>query len=235
MISHEKRLVITNVFRRLGWAILIGAAWVIGLQLLFIFGELIIDHRLDSFLVSLQGVPGMLPPILNIVLVGYFLITAYSDFKWTIQNGVSRKTLWWGRLIALFLSSCGIWIVNELLGLFNHPLQGWGTMGMQFLLLLNGAVTAMMIGNGFGLLNRTWKWIVGIGLPILFILLLALFAQMVVSLSPSVDYANWFGPHSILVTILSSSVTCWIVWGIYVIIVLLLAKLFNDRMQLRRD
>ena len=106
---------------------------------------------------------------------------------------------------------------------------------MQFLLLLNGALTAMMIGNGFGLLNRTWKWIVGIGLPILFILLLALFAQMVVSLSPSVDYANWFGPHSILVTILSSSVTWWIVWGIYVIIVLLLAKLFNDRMQLRRD
>lgn len=177
----------------------------------------------------------MLPPILNIVLVGYFLITAYSDFKWTIQNGISRKTLWWGRLIALFLSSCGIWIVNELLGLFNHPLQGWGTMGMQFLLLLNGALTAMMIGNGFGLLNRTWKWIVGIGLPILFILLLALFAQMVVSLSPSVDYASWFGPHSILVTILSSSVTWWIVWGIYVIIVLLLAKLFNDRMQLRRD
>lgn len=108
MISHEQRLVITNVFRRLGWAILIGAAWVIGLQLLFIFGELIVDHRLDSFLVSLQGVPGMLPPILNIVLVGYFLITAYSDFKWTIQNGISRKTLWWGRLIALFLSSCGI-------------------------------------------------------------------------------------------------------------------------------
>ncbi|MBU3829825.1 MAG: hypothetical protein H9843_02885 [Candidatus Limosilactobacillus merdavium] len=42
MISHEQRLVITNVFRRLGWAILIGAAWVIGLQLLFIFGELLI-------------------------------------------------------------------------------------------------------------------------------------------------------------------------------------------------
>lgn len=235
MLSHEQRLVITNVFRRLGLTLAIGAAWIAGLTFFFALIELVVDHQIDSFLVSLKGIPGMLPPIFDMVLLGYFLFTAYDDFKWTIQNGISRKTLWWGRLIALVLSTVGIWVINELLSLFNYPLPSWRAMIMQLLVLLSGTLTLLMIGNGFGLLNRTWKWIVGIGLPILFILLLIILVRIMMSLNIGYQHNEWVGPNSTLWVILGSSSTWWIIWGITIIIVVCLAKFFNDRMQLRRD
>lgn len=92
-----------------------------------------------------------------------------------------------------------------------------------------------MIGNGFGLLNRTWKWIVGIGLPILFILFLIALVSVMMSLNIDYQYNEWIGPNSALWTILGSSSTWWIIWGVTMVIVVLLSKFFNDRMQLRRD
>ncbi|MBU9694856.1 hypothetical protein [Limosilactobacillus portuensis] len=235
MLSHEQRLVITNVFHRLGWALAVAAVWAVGVVFLGYLVELLIDHRIDSFLVSLQGIPGVLPPVFTMILLGYFLITAYDDFKWTIQNGISRKTLWWGRLIALVLATIGVWVVNNLLSLFEHPLASWQAMGMQLLVLLSSVLILQMIGNGFGLLNRTWKWIVGIGLPILFILFLVAFVRVMMSLNIDYQHNEWIGPSSALWTILGSSSTWWIIWGVTMVIVVLLSKFFNDRMQLRRD
>lgn len=235
MLSHEQRLVITNVFHRLGWALAVAAVWAVGVVFLGYLVELLIDHRIDSFLVSLQGIPGVLPPVFTMILLGYFLITAYDDFKWTIQNGISRKTLWWGRLIALVLATIGVWVVNNLLSLFEHPLASWQTMGMQLLVLLSSVLILQMIGNGFGLLNRTWKWIVGIGLPILFILFLVALVRVMMSLNIDYQHNEWIGPSSALWTILGSSSTWWIIWGVTMVIVVLLSKFFNDRMQLRRD
>ncbi len=235
MLSHEQRLVITNVFHRLGWALAVTAVWAVGVVFLGYLVELLIDHRIDSFLVSLQGIPGVLPPVFTMILLGYFLITAYDDFKWTIQNGISRKTLWWGRLIALVLATIGVWVVNNLLSLFEHPLASWQAMGMQLLVLLSSVLILQMIGNGFGLLNRTWKWIVGIGLPILFILFLVAFVRVMMSLNIDYQHNEWIGPSSALWTILGSSSTWWIIWGVTMVIVVLLSKFFNDRMQLRRD
>ncbi len=235
MLSHEQRLVITNVFHRLGWALAVAAVWAVGVVFLGYLVELLIDHRIDSFLVSLQGIPGVLPPVFTMILLGYFLITAYDDFKWTIQNGISRKTLWWGRLIALVLATIGVWVVNNLLSLFEHPLASWQAMGMQLLVLLSSVLILQMIGNGFGLLNRTWKWIVGIGLPILFILFLVTLVRVMMSLNIDYQHNEWIGPSSALWTILGSSSTWWIIWGVTMVIVVLLSKFFNDRMQLRRD
>ncbi len=235
MLSHEQRLVITNVFHRLGWALAVAAVWAVGVVFLGYLVELLIDHRIDSFLVSLQGIPGVLPPVFTMILLGYFLITAYDDFKWTIQNGISRKTLWWGRLIALVLATIGVWVVNNLLSLFEHPLASWQTMGMQLLVLLSSVLILQMIGNGFGLLNRTWKWIVGIGLPILFILFLVALVRVMMSLNIDYQHNEWIGPSSALWTILGSSSTWWIIWGVTMVIVVLLSKFFNDKMQLRRD
>ena len=235
MLSHEQRLVITNVFHRLGWALAVAAVWAVGVVFLGYLVELLIDHRIDSFLVSLQGIPGVLPPVFTMILLGYFLITAYDDFKWTIQNGISRKTLWWGRLIALVLATIGVWVVNNLLSLFEHPLASWQAMGMQLLVLLSSVLILQMIGNGFGLLNRTWKWIVGIGLPILFILFLVAFVRVMMSLNIDYQHNELIGPSSALWTILGSSSTWWIIWGVTMVIVVLLSKFFNDRMQLRRD
>ena len=235
MLSHEQRLVITNVFHRLGWALAVAAVWAVGAVFLGYLVELLIDHRIDSFLVSLQGIPGVLPPVFTMILLGYFLITAYDDFKWTIQNGISRKTLWWGRLIALVLATIGVWVVNNLLSLFEHPLASWQAMGMQLLVLLSSVLILQMIGSGFGLLNRTWKWIVCIGLPILFILFLVTLVRVMMSLNIDYQHNEWIGPSRALWTILGSSSTWWIIWGVTMVIVVLLSKFFNDRMQLRRD
>lgn len=234
MISHELKLVTTNVFRRLGTALGIIAAWIIGIMFLGITFELIVDHKLDSYLISLQTIPGTLPAFFNIGLVAYFLTDSYSDFKWAIQNGISRKTLWSGRLIALLVATVGIWIVDELLFVFNHPITSWASMGINLLLLLTAALTAQMIGNVFGTLNRTWKWIVGIGLPVVFILFMVGIARALMALG-AFQYNVWFDPDSLLLNMLNSEVTWWILWGIYIVIVLVISKVFSDRMQLRRD
>ena len=42
MLSHEQRLVITNVFHRLGWALAVAAAWAVGVVFLGYFVELTI-------------------------------------------------------------------------------------------------------------------------------------------------------------------------------------------------
>ena len=52
MLSHEQRLVITNVFHRLGWALAVATVWAVGVVFLGYLVELLIDHRIDSFLVS---------------------------------------------------------------------------------------------------------------------------------------------------------------------------------------
>ncbi len=126
-------------------------------------------------------------------------------------------------------------MVNNLLSLFEHPLASWQAMGMQLLVLLSSVLILQMIGNGFGLLNRTWKWIVGIGLPILFILFLIALVRVMMSLNIDYQHNEWIGPNSTLWTILGSSSTWWIIWGVTMVIVVLLSKFFNDRMQLRRD
>lgn len=105
MISHKQQMVVTNIFRRLGMALLIGAAWFVGLELLVYIIGLLINHNWMSFAVSLKGIPGTVTGILAWIVPFYFLLTPYADFKWTIQNGISRKTMWRGRLLALVLST----------------------------------------------------------------------------------------------------------------------------------
>lgn len=229
MINAKQKMVITNVFHRLGVATLIGAAWLIGLEIFFDLIGLVFNHNLDSFLVSLQAVPHTLTWVLNVVLFAYFLLTPYGDFKWSIQNGIARKTMWQGRLIALLLSSLLVYLVDVLLSLTDHSFAGWQGLVTSFLALLTGVLTFQAVGNGFGLLNRKWKVIVGIGLPIAFVLLCMALAQLFIMGDQLFDFQHNYS------VILNSSAAFWIFWIIYLAIILLLTKVFNDRLQLRRD
>lgn len=229
MINAKQKMVITNVFHRLGVAALIGAAWLIGFEVLFDLLGLIFNQNLESFWVGLQAVPHTLTWVLNIVLFAYFLLTPYGDFKWSIQNGISRKTMWQGRLIALLLSSLLVYLVDALLSLTDRPFSGWQDFGVSFLALLTGVLTFQAVGNGFGLLNRKWKVIVGIGLPIAFVLLCMALAKLFIMGDQLFDYQRNYS------VILNSSAAFWVCWIIYLVIVLLLTKVFNDRLQLRRD
>lgn len=240
MISTKHQMVTSNVLRRLGMAALIAAAWVIGFELLLYIVGLIFDHNLTSFMVSLRGIPQTLGAILNIVLFLYFLLTPYVDFKWSIQNGISRKTLWQGRLLALLFSTILIYLVDELLALTAHPLLSWHELVINFLALLTGVVTFQAIGNGFGLLPRKWKVIVGIGIPIIFMILCVGLIKLMLSIDTGglvlgYQHNHYVGSLAWLFNSLNPTITLWVLWLIYFIVVLWLTKLFNDHLQLRRD
>lgn len=243
MINAKEKMVITNILRRLGVAMLISAAWVIGIELVFDLLGLIFNHSWTSFVVSLEEIPSSLVSILNVVLFIYFLVTPYSDFKWSIQNGISRKTMGRGRLLALFLSTILLFLVDELLSLVHAPLHSWQELVVSFLALLTAILTFQMIGNGFGLLSRKWKVVVGIGLPICAVILLSGLLTGLATLMGNGDFGmiayedgHYVGP---LMGLLNSpaglTALLWTVWIVYLLIVLALNKLFNDHLQLRRD
>lgn len=229
MKNQKRDLVITTVLRREGLATGIAVAIAVAVELIVYLLGLIIDHNIDSFLVSLAGIPGTLPSILTLVLGIYFLITPYSDFKWAIQNGISRKIVWQGRFVSLLLLTLVVWFINQLLGLMDHPFVSIMVALYSLLAYFTVMITIMAIGNGFALLSRRWKWIVGIGGPVALFVLLSMF---LVAIAQSM--LSW-GASSILVNLLMTSITWWIVLVIYLIVMLILTKVFNDKIQLRRD
>ena len=239
MINTKQKMVASNVFHRLGLAALITIGWIVGFELVTYLIGLAFNHSLTSFLVSLQGIPETLVAFLPIVLAAYFLVTPYGDFKWAIQNGISRSTLWQGRLIALLLSSVLIYLVDELLTMAYRPLGDWREILINFGGLLTTVLTCQAIGNGFSLLNRKRKVIVGIGLPVMLIILMVMMLSGLEHLSmgplPTYQGDHFVGPLAWVFNLSLSPVTPWIIWLIYLAIVIYLTKLFNDHLQLRRD
>ncbi len=223
MENQKRNLVISTMFQQAGHATGIALGWGLGIALITYLLGLIISHNLESFLVSLQALPSIASSILNVLLMALFLVTPYTDFKWAIQNGISRKTLWQGRILSLFLMTLVVWFIAQLVGLMNTPfdlVSAWHSLLSYFSLSL----TMMAIGNGFALLNRRWKWIVGIGLPMVCLVLL-----MMVGLIPALSATGVFK------SIIISNVTGWVILLIYLIIVYALARFFNNKIQLRRD
>lgn len=234
MISQKQQMVVTNVFRRLGMALLIAAAWIVGFELIVYVLGLLINHNWLSFLVSLKGIPGTVTGILLWIVPFYFLITPYADFKWMIQNGISRKTMWRGRLFALVLSVIAAYALQSVCSLIDHPLGDWTNVWMSLLVYFTVVITMQAIGNGFALLNRKWKWIVGIGLPVVGVILIGLLLSWLSVIDQSAVYHD----SQLLVRGLNSlnvTVLFWICWIVYLLVRIWLTKLFNDRIQLRRD
>ncbi|MFC2685165.1 MAG: hypothetical protein ACFN06_06595 [Limosilactobacillus oris] len=237
MSKQKMTLVMTNVFYRLGQAILITVGWVVGFEVVVSLMGLGFNHNLESFLVTLQAIPSTLAVFINLILFAYFIVTPYVDFKWAIQNGISRKTMWRGRALALFLATLVIFILDELLSLANQPAMSPRTLLVNFLILLTMVVTCQAIGNGFGLLSRTWKWIVGIGIPVMGIILLVILIRSLVALGDSGLLLGYQHNHlvGVLADVFNGPVVPYVLWLVYFAIVLGLTKLFNDRLQLRRD
>ena len=234
MISQKQQMVVTNVFRRLGMALLIAAGWIVGFELLTYILGLMINHNWLSLLVSLKTIPGTVTGILLWIVPFYFLVTPYADFKWTIQNGISRKTMWRGRFLALVLSVIVAYAVQSLCSLIDHPLGNWDDIWMSLLVYFTVVITMQAIGNGFALLNRKWKWIVRIGLPIIACIWIAFFLSWLIMVDQTAVYDN---SQFILRGLSSQNVTVlfWIFWVVYLLVMVWLTKVFNDKIQLRRD
>lgn len=236
MQNRKRNLIITTTLHREGRASAIAVLSGVGSVILIYLLGFIFHPDLTSLLVSLRGVPSIITPILTFVLAFYFLITPYSDFKWAIQNGISRKTFWQGRMIAMVILVVLVWFIGVILGLLDLPaflMAGnlfWKSILTSLLAYFSVTLTMMAIGNGFALLNRTWKWLVGIGGPVVFFIAIFYFF----------DFAANFGFVSLMdsnffVKMLTSAVTWWVVLAVYLLIMLVLTKVFANRMQLRRD
>ncbi|MFR0628208.1 hypothetical protein ACLUWJ_04055 [Limosilactobacillus mucosae] len=248
MISSKQKTVVQTDLYRCGKGFVIAAIWLAAIQVFFAILNLILGHiDWSSFGSDLRGIFSSWSFILSLVPFFYFLITPYSTFKWTIQNGISRKTMWRSQM----LSAVIITLVQEvLIVLFEvladgHPAEAfivnssvstWQGILFELLLLFEATMTAMAIGYFFSLLNRKWKVIVAIGGPILAafciyyltLLLIKLGVFQFIGSNWSIDLSGQAAKTAIIVTLVVSA----IVWTL---LMMLVSRISAKHMQLRRD
>ena len=249
MISSKQKIVVQTDLYRCGKGFVIAAIWLAAIQAFFAILEPDFrTHWLEAALGSdLRGIFSSWSFVLSFVPFFYFLITPYSTFKWTIQNGISRKTMWRSQM----LSAVIITLVQEvLIVLFEvladgHPAEAfivnssvstWQGILFELLLLFEATMTAMAIGYFFSLLNRKWKVIVAIGGPILAafciyyltLLLIKLGVFQFIGSNWSIDLSGQAAKTAIIVTLVVSA----IVWTL---LMMLVSRISAKHMQLRRD
>lgn len=248
MISSKQKNVVQTDLYRCGKGFVIAAIWLAAIQVFSAILNLILGHiDWSSFGSDLRGIFSSWSFILSLVPFFYFLIMPYSTFKWTIQNGISRKTMWRSQM----LSAVIITLVQEvLIVLFEvladgHPAEAfivnssvstWQGIVFELLLLFEATMTAMAIGYFFSLLNRKWKVIVAIGGPILAafciyyltLLLIKLGVFQFIGSNWSIDLSGQAAKTAIIVTLVVSA----IVWTL---LMMLVSRISAKHMQLRRD
>ena len=248
MISSKQKIVVQTDLYRCGKGFVIAAIWLAAIQAFFAILNLILGHiDWSSFGSDLRGIFSSWSFILSLVPFFYFLIMPYSTFKWTIQNGISRKTMWRSQM----LSAVIITLVQEvLIVLFEvladgHPAEAfivnssvstWQGILFELLLLFETTMTAMAIGYFFSLLNRKWKVIVAIGGPILAafciyyltLLLIKLGVFQFIGSNWSIDLSGQAAKTAIIVKLVVSA----IVWTL---LMMLVSRISAKHMQLRRD
>ena len=244
MISSKQKTVVQTDLYRCGKGFVIAAIWLAAIQVFFAILNLILGHiDWSSFGSDLRGIFSSWSFILSLVPFFYFLIMPYSTFKWTIQNGISRKTMWRSQM----LSAVIITLVQEVLIVLadGHPAEAfivnssvstWQGILFELLLLFEATMTAMAIGYFFSLLNRKWKVIVAIGGPILeafciyylTLLLIKLGVFQFIGSNWSIDLSGQAAKTAIIVTLVVSA----IVWTL---LMMLVSRISAKHMQLRRD
>ena len=248
MISSKQKIVVQTDLYRCGKGFVIAAIWLAAIQAFFAILNLILGHiDWSSFGSDLRGIFSSWSFVLSFVPFFYFLITPYSTFKWTIQNGISRKTMWRSQM----LSAVIITLVQEvLIVLFEvladgHPAEAfivnssvstWQGILFELLLLFEATMTAMAIGYFFSLLNRKWKVIVAIGGPILAafciyyltLLLIKLGVFQFIGSNWSIDLSGQAAKTAIIVTLVVSAY-------VWTLLMMLVSRISAKHMQLRRD
>ena len=228
MKNQKRNLIISTTLRRAGWSAGIAIAVGVGVELLVYLLGLIMNQNIESFLVSLGAITGTISSLLSLVLFFYFLLTPYSDFKWAIQNNISPQAQWQGQSISVVLLTLLVWFIDQLTSLMHYPFS-FSSSWHSLLAYFCGVLTMVAVGNGFALLNRRWKWIVGIGGPVVCIVLLSMIGYSMVGLIPTLS------ANKLVYMLVSTQITWWVILIVYLIIIFFLAKFFNDKMQLRRD
>lgn len=170
----------------------------------------------------------------NMAVLIFALCFPYTIFKLGQQYSITRRHIWLANaclLLVLVVTSWGLALLKNLFLYSTHHLSHFADgAGWTLLTILVGVVTVATIGAGFALLNRLWKWIVGIGGPIVLIfIMVSLVRFLFVTLH--LDPATVFGSLQFLATHTAVMIGIFL----WLAVMVALNYCFFMKMQLRRD
>ena len=217
------------------------AAWAFGVMVVVLVGL-----HLVSGLIALIGgsrmslfdfgdfLAGEVYGAWNMAVLIFALCFPYTIFKWGLQYNITRRHIWLANsclLLVLVVTSWGLALLKNLFFYSTHHLSHFADgAGWTLLTILVGVVTVATIGAGFALLNRLWKWIVGIGGPIVLIfIMVSLVRFLFVTLH--LDPATVFGSLQFLATHTAVMIGIFL----WLAVMVALNYCFFMKMQLRRD
>ena len=217
------------------WSLLIVAGidlvfWVLGIILKFLTqSHRSLTGELTDFVVNF----GTSIEVWGVILP---LFVAYPLFKWGIQYGYSRRNIWLANITSLVIWMAVIWMAQLLKNLVAYRQMGLqhatDGLGWDLVGVIENVLTLAAIGAGFALLNRRWKWIIGIGGPVLLFFMLGSLIHLIfvtVRVNPQ-DLANFF-----MALNLNSMGTLYGGLLVWALLMFGLIYVFFMRMQLRRD
>ena len=217
------------------------AAWAFGVMVVVLVGL-----NLVSGLIALIGgsrmslfdfgdfLAGEVYRAWNMAVLIFALCFPYTIFKLGQQYSITRRHIWLANaclLLVLVVTSWGLALLKNLFLYSTHHLSHFADgAGWTLLTILVGVVTVATIGAGFALLNRLWKWIVGIGGPIILIfIMVSLVRFLFVTLH--LDPATVFGSLQFLATHTAVMIGIFL----WLAVMVALNYCFFMKMQLRRD
>ena len=217
------------------------AAWAFGVMVVVLVGL-----HLVSGLIALIGgsrmslfdfgdfLAGEVYRAWNMAVLIFALCFPYTIFKLGQQYSITRRHIWLANaclLLVLVVTSWGLALLKNLFLYSTHHLSHFADgAGWTLLTILVGVVTVATIGAGFALLNRLWKWIVGIGGPIVLIFIMVTLVRFLF-VTLHLDPATVFGSLQFLATHTAAMIGIFL----WLAVMVALNYCFFMKMQLRRD
>lgn len=219
--------------RMVAWAFGVMVVVLVGLHLVSGLIALIGGSRMSLFDFG-DFLAGEVYGAWNMAVLIFALCFPYTIFKWGLQYNITRRHIWLANsclLLVLVVTSWGLALLKNLFFYSTHHLSHFADgAGWTLLTILVGVVTVATLGAGFALLNRLWKWIVGIGGPIVLIfIMVSLVRFLFVTLH--LDPATVFGSLQFLATHTAVMIGIFL----WLAVMVALNYCFFMKMQLRRD
>ena len=219
--------------RMVAWAFGVVVAVLVGLHLVSGLIALIGGSRMSLFDFG-DFLAGEVYGAWNMAVLIFALCFPYTIFKWGLQYNITRRHIWLANsclLLVLVVTSWGLALLKNLFFYSTHHLSHFADgAGWTLLTILVGVVTVATIGAGFALLNRLWKWIVGIGGPIVLIFIMVTLVRFLF-VTLHLDPATVFGSLQFLATHTAVMIGIFL----WLAVMVALNYCFFMKMQLRRD
>ena len=219
--------------RMVAWAFGVMVVVLVGLHLVSGLIALIGGSRMSLFDFG-DFLAGEVYGAWNMAVLIFALCFPYTIFKWGLQYNITRRHIWLANsclLLVLVVTSWGLALLKNLFLYSTHHLSHFADgAGWTLLTILVGVVTVATIGAGFALLNRLWKWIVGIGGPIVLIFIMVTLVRFLF-VTLHLDPATVFGSLQFLATHTAVMIGIFL----WLAVMVALNYCFFMKMQLRRD